>query len=469
MSILSVFRKIKNEYNGPSRNIILIFHEEVALADVIETVEEQKCTVFFSESHKSKFWLVQCSEQRLVKQAVINFRENKLVAIAEVDSVIQISARPQVPKEDDKKEDKDLAPTFPDVLWHLIYPKVAPDNSDEYAWDYSRGATDSGRPIRVAVIDFGFKGSAAWVEAVNTQLSGRYSRSGCFESIGINELKLKNGIFSRLESWFNHRHHSPYHGTLCATMACGRAFERLPYDSGAAPEAELVLLALPDAPTILTSVFIDALMRAAGLHAANSDAVDVISCSLGPNYKNGQVQLTPALIATLQQITHESKNGNGIPIFWATGHFSSDLTQDEFVSHPDVIAVGPSGLGEEAHAPRGGTLELLAPGIGVNIFHPRKQDFDGGGGGSSFSAPLVAGVTALLLGANPSLTAKEIRYILRKSCDKVHHFEAEYDHHGHSNSFGFGRINAYKAMQYAIDSQKLSQLMADPPLLPSER
>ena len=467
--MLSGLRKIKNIYNGLSRNIILIFHHSIAFADVVDIVEEQKCTVFFSERHKSKFWLVRCSEQILVKQAVNNFRGNKLVAIAEIDSVIQFSARPQGPKKDDKKEGEGLAPPFPNDLWHLIYPKVAPDKSAEYAWHYSRGATDSGRPIRVAVIDFGFQGSAAWVEAVNTQLSGRYSRNGYFESIGINELKLKNGILSRLKTWFNYRHHSPYHGTLCATMACGRAFKSLPYDSGAAPEAELVLLALPDAPTILTSVFIDALMRAAGLHATNSDAVDVISCSLGPSYENGQARLTPAIIAILQQVSQESKKGIGIPIFWATGHYSSDLARDELVNHPDVIAVGPSGMLEKAHAPRGGNLELIAPGIGVNIFHPRNQDFDRGGGGSSFSAPLVAGVTALLLGANPSLTAKEIRYILRKSCDKVHHSEADYDCHGHSITFGFGRINAYKAMQYAIDSQKLSQLMADPPLLPSER
>jgi hypothetical protein len=70
-------------------------------------------------------------------------------------------------------------------------------------------------------------------------------------------------------------------------------------------------------------------------------------------------------------------------------------------------------------------------------------------GGTSASTPLVAGVCALMLSANPDLTAKEVKEILRKTADKIGS-PSDYSSDGHSRKYGYGRVNADKAVAEAI-------------------
>ena len=71
-------------------------------------------------------------------------------------------------------------------------------------------------------------------------------------------------------------------------------------------------------------------------------------------------------------------------------------------------------------------------------------------GGTSSASPLATGVGALVLSKNPTLTAEEVRTILRKSCDKI----GEYSYSGgisgaggRNDVYGYGRINAKKALE----------------------
>jgi hypothetical protein len=65
-------------------------------------------------------------------------------------------------------------------------------------------------------------------------------------------------------------------------------------------------------------------------------------------------------------------------------------------------------------------------------------------GGTSGATPLVAGICALMLTANPDLTAKEVKEILIKTTDKIGE-PYEYQN-GHSVKYGHGRVNAEKAI-----------------------
>ncbi|MDI6804820.1 MAG: S8 family serine peptidase, partial [Bacteroidota bacterium] len=69
--------------------------------------------------------------------------------------------------------------------------------------------------------------------------------------------------------------------------------------------------------------------------------------------------------------------------------------------------------------------------------------------GTSFSAPHVAGLAALLRSKVPSLKQWEVRDIIRNSADKVPGMGGN----NFTNYYGYGRINIYKALSHPVISQ----------------
>ena len=72
-------------------------------------------------------------------------------------------------------------------------------------------------------------------------------------------------------------------------------------------------------------------------------------------------------------------------------------------------------------------------------------------GGTSSATPLAAGVAALVLSVNPKLSRDEVRGILRATADKI---GTGYDAKGFSPRFGYGRVNAARAVAEAKRSAK---------------
>jgi subtilisin family serine protease len=66
-------------------------------------------------------------------------------------------------------------------------------------------------------------------------------------------------------------------------------------------------------------------------------------------------------------------------------------------------------------------------------------------GGTSSATPLAAGIAGLVLSRNPNLTRKQIRQILRDTADKIG--PAPYNEKGRNSRYGFGRLNANKAVK----------------------
>jgi len=65
--------------------------------------------------------------------------------------------------------------------------------------------------------------------------------------------------------------------------------------------------------------------------------------------------------------------------------------------------------------------------------------------GTSFSAPIVAGVAALVISVNPGLTAPQIQDILKQSADDL-------GPGGWDSTYGWGRVNAAAAVSFAANS-----------------
>lgn len=130
-------------------------------------------------------------------------------------------------------------------------------------------------------------------------------------------------------------------------------------------------------------------------------------------------------------------------------------------SHSNAIAVGASTDCDRRsdYSCYGANLALVAPSDG-GFNGVASLDVPGAGGesagdyifafgGTSSATPLVAGITALVLARNPTLSLADLRTLLFKSCDKIGGvaYTGGISGAGGTNSFyGYGRINAYKAL-----------------------
>ncbi len=88
----------------------------------------------------------------------------------------------------------------------------------------------------------------------------------------------------------------------------------------------------------------------------------------------------------------------------------------------------------------GNNVDLSAP--GQNLVTTVNGGGYGFASGTSFSAPTVAGVAALVLSANPSLSGTKVQDILRQNADDL-------GTKGWDSSYGWGRVNAARAVAAA--------------------
>lgn len=98
-------------------------------------------------------------------------------------------------------------------------------------------------------------------------------------------------------------------------------------------------------------------------------------------------------------------------------------------------------------------LDVIAPKANSTTYDPQTY-LSPVNNGTSFSAPLVSGVSANMLCFNPCITTEWARDILRNTADKV---TAAYNPpgtfpEGHNEKFGYGRLNAYEAVKTAQSS-----------------
>ncbi len=107
-----------------------------------------------------------------------------------------------------------------------------------------------------------------------------------------------------------------------------------------------------------------------------------------------------------------------------------------------VIAVGATDDSDHraSFSSFGDDLDVMAPGVDILSTVPHNgYDFLSG---TSMASPHVAGVVGLLLSQRPQLTNSQIREILHESADDL-------GDKGRDDYYGYGRVNAYKALQTA--------------------
>ncbi|NJL62038.1 MAG: S8 family serine peptidase [Methylacidiphilales bacterium] len=346
----------------------------------------------------------------------------------------------------------------------------------EKAWDITRGL----RSVVVAVVDDSFD-----LNHPDFQGNGKI----------VAPLNLKDNNFLPLPD-----SSETSHGTACAGVAV--AEENGTGIAGVAPRCALM-------PIRTTGDLDDDSIEKIFDWAVEKGA-SVISCSWGAAAVYFPLSIRQR--AAISRAATQGRNGKGCVILFAAGNANRPINGSVneknwvknvlkgntkwlsgFAVHPDAIAVSAStSFGKKAAYSNWGTnisvcapsnnappgmwfqttgyiytqpgIAVSLPGLGVLTADQLgaagydQEDFTKDFGGTSSATPVVAGVAALILSANPDLTALQVRKILQDTADKIVDPDPDpqlgmkagtYDNNGHSQWFGYGKVNAWKSVQAA--------------------
>lgn len=374
--------------------------------------------------------------------------------------------------------------------WHLYHrggPHLAAGShiDAEAAWEITRGS----RSVVIAISDDGFD-----LDHPDLQGMGKL--------VDPLDLRDHDAIPLPMSAEENH-------GTAVAGLAVGE--ENGTGIVGVAPGCAFM--------PIRTTGFIDDESIEHLFNQAVSRGADVISCSWAP--ASVYFPLTLRQQNAITQAATHGRNGKGCVVVFSAGNANRPVSgtvvergwpqgslQGEtkwlsgFAVHPDVIAVSAStSLGRKAaYSNWGEHIALAAPSNNAppNVALPElgtvptgpplpggmeglgmvtSDRIHGAGygpdsytnqfGGTSSSCPVVAGVVGLMLSVNPQLTAQEVRQVLQLTADKIVDLNPDpqlgfkygtYDQNGHSRWFGYGKVNAAKAVKAAQEMAQSSRV-----------
>jgi subtilisin family serine protease len=355
--------------------------------------------------------------------------------------------------------------------------------SVEKAWDITRGV----RSVVVAVVDDSFDLNHPDFQGTGKVVAPRDLRQNDF--LPLPDAKETS------------------HGTACAGVAV--AEENGAGIVGVAPGCALM--------PIRTTGYLDDESIEQIFNWAVEKGASVISCSWGASAVYFPLSLRQK--AAITRAATKGRNGKGCVILFAAGNanrpvngtvveknWTDNLLQGKtnwlsgFALHPDVMAIAASTSMNKkaAYSNWGDSIALCAPSnnappgmsfpekgyvftqpaiasylSGVGVFTTDqigaagydKGDFTNNFGGTSSATPVVAGVAALVLSANPNLTAQQVKRILQETADKIVDPNSDpqlglkggtYDGNGHSPWFGYGKVNAAKAVQAAKQMQEVA-------------
>ncbi|HWP39604.1 MAG TPA: S8 family serine peptidase, partial [Tepidisphaeraceae bacterium] len=231
--------------------------------------------------------------------------------------------------------------------------------------------------------------------------------------------------------------------------------------SGAAPRAALAGIRLTSGATT------DAQEAAALTHLI--DTIDVFNSSWGPADDGRTLEAPgPLTQAAIQSGAVNGRGGRGVVYVWAAGNgrTSGDNTNyDGYANSRYVIAVSAiDHNGVQASYSEPGAPILVAAyssGAGAGItttdrtgsFGYSSSDYTSSFGGTSAAAPLVSGIVALMLQANPNLTWRDVQHILARTARKNDPTDPGWTTNGaglHINhKYGFGAVDADAAVNLA--------------------
>lgn len=193
------------------------------------------------------------------------------------------------------------------------------------------------------------------------------------------------------------------------------------------------------------------------------NGADILSNSWGGGAPSG------AIANAFERARTNGRNGKGCVVVIAAGNESGPVSFPGTL--PNALTVSASNEFDEPKTRTsadgehwwgsnlGPEVDVAAPGVhnyttdilGADGYNPGTSalsgDYVDDFNGTSSATPIVAGIAALLLSANPNLREAQVRRILKQTADKVGSVMYV---NGRNDQMGHGRVNALRAVQAAL-------------------
>jgi subtilisin-like proprotein convertase family protein len=337
-------------------------------------------------------------------------------------------------------------PLFPQQWHHLNTTQLGGalwmDTGITPVWDTFRGAG-----VTIGIIDDG-------VQHAHPDLQGNYNTSIDYDYNSNDQDPTPVDLAQ------------DSHGTACAGVAAAIGGNSIGV-SGAAPMAMLTGFRLIAAPSTDED-------EADAFHIHNQ-VIHIKSNSWGPPDGTGYGGPGPLAKAALEAAVTTGRGGKGVVQVFAAGNgFSSadNSNYDGYANSPFVIAVAAindAGF-QSYYSEPGANILISAPsdsggkneGIrttdltGMSGYNPTSGvggDYANDFGGTSSACPLVSGIIALMLEANPNLGWRDVKEILIRSARKPQRTDIDWKTNGagltFNHKYGAGIIDAAGAVALA--------------------
>ena len=348
-------------------------------------------------------------------------------------------------------------PLFGDT-WHQAGGGVVGSINAVAAWDTTRG-----EGVTVGVIDSGTQR-----DHPDLEVFAGYDLVEGDNDASPECIERPDGR-GRADSCPAQRPYRESHGTAVSGIVASRSNDL--GTLGVCPECRLVTIRMVGVSQRRVS-------HADGLRWLIAQNTAVVNNSWGPSI----ARYFPMAIAEEQAVADgvtQGRGGKGMLLLYAAGNDRLlNAESNPYSAHPETVTVSGSTRRDDfaCYSNYGSTIDISAPTKGCFDGEPglrttdlvggegyNQGDFHNDMGGTSGACPVASGVAALIIAANPELSARQVRLVLQASAERIRADQVdwsrrigvdlesvfEYDERGHSVGFGYGRVDAANAVAMA--------------------